>query len=78
MLVEVKASLGTELPVPLRAPGVSDKSSVMLLPCQGPLLVSNPTHQLLRSTSLEQRICRKTNFVLPVLEEVVLRQKQIR
>ena len=47
-LVEAKAPLGTELPVLLRAPSVSDKTSLLLLPCLGPLLVSNLTCQLLR------------------------------
>lgn len=48
MLGEAKASLGTELPVPLRAPSISDKTSLMVLPCQGPLLVSNLTLRLLK------------------------------
>lgn len=48
MLVEAKVSLGTELPVPLRRPGISNKTSLMVLPCPGLLLVSNLTHQLLR------------------------------
>lgn len=48
MLVEVKVSLGTKLPVPQRTLSVSEKTSLMLLPCQGALLVSGLTYKVLR------------------------------
>lgn len=48
MMVEVKVSLGTKLPVPQRTLSVSDKNSLILLPCQGPLLVSDLTYKILR------------------------------
>lgn len=71
-------SLGTKLSVPHITLSVSHKTSLMFLPRQGPLLVSNLTCKTLRQASLGQGIYRKNNFVLPVCEEIFFGQSEIK